>query len=143
VLLAESSSESDEYRGRLARWTRELTAIAAPSHPRRKVRDISKPSGFSSGGGLQRVIDAARSPEWSIGEGRAGQIMATRDSGQIGLPWVITADRTGKGMRVSLYRPGDDVRVEGDVIGEISGNPREMGRQFRAFLENTGINDEG
>jgi hypothetical protein len=63
--------------------------------------------------------------------------MATRDSGQIGLPWVITADRIGKGMRVSLYRPGDDVRVEGDVIGEISGNPREMGRQFRTFLENS------
>jgi len=26
-------------------------------------------------------------------------------------------------MRVSLYRPGDDVEVEGDVIGEIDGNP--------------------
>jgi hypothetical protein len=38
-------------------------------------------------------------------------------------------------MRVSLYRPGDDVELEGDVIGEISGNPREMGRQLRAILE--------
>ncbi len=63
--------------------------------------------------------------------------MATHDSGEIGLPWVITAERAGKGMRVSLYRPGDDVGVEGDVIGEISGNPREMGRQFRAYLEDT------
>ena len=98
---------------------------------------MAKSSGFSSGGELQRIIDAARSPEWSIGEGRANQIMATRDSGQIGLPWVITADRAGKGMRVSLYRPGDDVQAEGDVIGEISGNPREMGRQLRAFLEDT------
>ena len=98
---------------------------------------MAKSSGFSSGGELQRIIDAARSPEWSVGEGRANQIMATRDSGQIGLPWVITADRAGKGMRVSLYRPGDDVRVEGDVIGEISGNPREMGRQLRSLLEET------
>jgi len=61
--------------------------------------------------------------------------MATRDSGEIGLPWVVTADRAGKGMRVSLYRPGDDVNVEGEVIGEITGNPREMGRQLRLILE--------
>ena len=47
----------------------------------------------------------------------------------------MTADRAGKGMRVSLYRPGDDVNVEGEVIGEISGNPREMGRQLRSILE--------
>ena len=82
-------------------------------------------------------MDAARSPGWSIGLGRAGQIMATRDSGEIGLPWVVTAQRGGKGMRVSLYRPGDDVDVEGDEIGEITGNPREMGRQLRTILEDT------
>lgn len=98
---------------------------------------MSKSSGFSSNSDLQRLIDAARSPEWSIGEGRPRQVMATRDSGQIGLPWVITAERAGKGMRVSLYQPGDDVNVEGDVIGEVSGNPREMGRQLRAILEST------
>jgi len=92
-------------------------------------------SGFASGGELRRLIDAARSPEWSIGEGRDRQVMATRDSGDIGLPWVVTADRAGKGMRVSLYRPGDDVNVEGEVIGEITGNPREMGRQLRTILE--------
>ncbi|MHB1208441.1 MAG: hypothetical protein ACYC1I_01890 [Acidimicrobiales bacterium] len=63
--------------------------------------------------------------------------MATRDSGDIGLPWVITAQRGGRGMRVSLYRPGDDVESEGDVIGEITGNPREMGRQLRSILEDT------
>jgi hypothetical protein len=96
---------------------------------------MSKSSGLSSNGELQRLIDAARSPEWSIGEGRSRQVMATRDSGQIGLPWVITAERAGKGMRVSLYQPGDDVNVEGEVIGEISGNPREMGRQLREILE--------
>ena len=84
-------------------------------------------------------MDAARTPEWSFGLDRHGRIMATKDSGQIGLPWVITAERGGKGMRVSLYRPGDDVNVEGDVIGEISGNPREMGRQLRAILEETAL----
>jgi hypothetical protein len=35
---------------------------------------------------------------------------------------------------VSKYQPGDDVEVEGDVIGEVSGNPREMGRQLRDLL---------
>jgi len=66
---------------------------------------MSKSSGFSSAGGTQRIIDAARSPGWSIGEGRSGQIMATCDSGDIGLPWVVTATKSGRGMRVSLYRP--------------------------------------
>ena len=90
---------------------------------------------------MQRVIDAARSPGWSIGLGRAGEVMATRDSGQIGQPWVITAARAGKGMRVSLYQPGDDTEVEGETIGEISGNPREMGRQLRCILEDTELGE--
>jgi hypothetical protein len=102
-----------------------------------KVSRMAKSSGFSSGGELQRVIDAARSPEWSVGEGEKGQIMATRDSGEIGNPWVITAVRAGRGMRVFFYRPGDDVKFEGETIGEISGNPREMGRQLRSYLEDT------
>jgi hypothetical protein len=106
------------------------------------VTGIKNSSGFSSGGELQRIIDAARSPEWSLGEGRAGQIMATRDSGTIGHPWVITAQRAGRGMRVSLYRPGDDTQFEGDVIGEITGNPREMGRQFRLILEDAPLDLE-
>ena len=61
--------------------------------------------------------------------------MATKDSGDDGLPSTNTAVRAGKGMRVSLYQPGDDIEVEGDVIGDISGNPREMGRQLRTILE--------
>ena len=79
-------------------------------------------------------MNAARTPEWSFGLGRQGQIMATRDSGQIGLPWVVLATRAGRGMRVSKFHPGDDVEAEGEVIGEISGNPREMGRQLRTLL---------
>jgi hypothetical protein len=99
------------------------------------VVGIAKSSGFSSGNELQRVIDAARSPEWSIGIGRSGQIMATKDSGVIGLPWVVTAERGGRGLRISLYHPGDDVEAQGEVIDEISGNPREMGRRLRSILE--------
>jgi hypothetical protein len=61
--------------------------------------------------------------------------MATKDSGEIGRPWVITAEHAGRGMRVSLYQPGDDTDVDGEVIDEIKGNPREMGRQLRSILE--------
>ena len=68
--------------------------------------------------------------------------MATRDSGQIGLPWVVAAQRAGRGLRVSLYRPGDDVDVEGELIGEVSGNPREMGRQLRSILEDVVLDPE-
>jgi len=79
-------------------------------------------------------MDAARTPEWSLGLDRHGQIMATKDSGEIGLPWVVLAARAGRGMRVSMFQPGDDVEAEGEQIGEISGNPREMGRQLRTLL---------
>jgi hypothetical protein len=79
-------------------------------------------------------MDAARSPEWSLTLGRRGEIMATRDSGQIGLPWVVLASRGGRGMRVAKYQPGDDLDVDGEEIAELKGNPREMGRQLRDVL---------
>jgi len=84
---------------------------------------------------IDRIMDNARSPEWGLGLSRAGQIMATRDSGQIGMPYVVLAERGGRGYRVSLYQPGDDIEVEGEGIGELSGNPRDMGRQLRGILE--------
>ncbi len=65
--------------------------------------------------------------------------MATRESGQIGQPWVVLAEKGGRGMRVSLYRPGDCIDIEGDAIGELAGNPREMGRQLRAILEDLSV----
>jgi hypothetical protein len=37
-------------------------------------------------------------------------------------------------MRVFRYEPGDDLDAEGETIGEIAGNPREMGRQLRDLL---------
>lgn len=90
---------------------------------------------FSKNSDLERVIDAARSPEWSLGLDQGQLIMATRDSGVIGMPWVVTARKGGRGMRVELYRPGDDVTIEGEVIGEITGAARDMGRQLRGLLE--------
>ncbi len=89
---------------------------------------------LSSSNELERVMDAARTPDWSFGIGRPGQIMATRDSGRIGLPWVVLAVARGGGARVSLYQPGDDLEADGEVIGELTGNPRERGRQLRTLL---------
>ncbi len=86
-----------------------------------------------------RIIDAARTPEWSLGLDRGGAVMATRDSGVIGVPWAVMGITRGAGMRVSLYRPGDDYELDGEVIGEISGSAREMGRQLRHILED--LND--
>jgi hypothetical protein len=83
---------------------------------------------------LDRVLKAAQSPDWTLSLDLGG-IKAEKDSGVDGMPYVIVAQRGGRGMKVSLYMPGDDVTVEGDVIGELSGNPRDMGRQLRAFLE--------
>lgn len=90
----------------------------------------------SSRDSLSRILDAARSPQWSLGLDRDGAIMATHDSGDIGLPWVVKARSKGRGMQVSFYAPDDDSDLEGDVIGELAGNPREMGRQLRGLLEN-------
>ena len=83
---------------------------------------------------LQRVILAARTPNWSIGLGRNGQIMATRDSGVVGMPMVVTVDRVRGNGRVFLYQPGDNVDLEGELIGELRGNPRERGRQLHELL---------
>jgi hypothetical protein len=98
---------------------------------------IAHPSGLSSNNEVSRVIAAAQSPHWSIGIDRRGEIMATRDTGDVGRPWVVVAERSGRGRRVSCYAPGDDVEREGEIIGELSGNPREMGRQLRSLLELT------
>jgi hypothetical protein len=62
-------------------------------------------------------------------------IMATRESGRIGEPWVVMAVSGGRGLRVSFFQPGDALDAEGEGIAELSGNPREQGRQLRAILE--------
>ncbi len=77
---------------------------------------------------------AAQSPGWSLGIGRHGELMATRDSGQIGQPWVLLAKRAGRTTRLFLYHPGDDVEAEGEAVGEIAGSARHMGRELRGVL---------
>jgi hypothetical protein len=69
-----------------------------------------------------------------MGLDRQGRIMATSEAGEIGMPWVVVAARTSRGLRVSRYQPGDDVDAEGDVMADVAGNPREMGRQLRELL---------
>jgi len=80
------------------------------------------------------VADAARTPSWHLELRSNDAIVATRESGVPGMPWTVVAQRGGRGMRVSAYEPGDDTSVEGDPVGEIAGNPRDMGRQFRDIL---------
>jgi hypothetical protein len=61
--------------------------------------------------------------------------MATRESGRVGEPWVVLASTGGRGLKVSFFRPGDALDVEGEFLADLSGNPREMGRQLRVILE--------
>ena len=95
-----------------------------------KVRRIA-----TSNPTIQRIMDAARSPQWSFGIGRSGEIMATFDTGVVGMPITVTAVSNRGALRVERFAPGDDVTSEGEFIGEIRGNPRELGRQLRALLE--------
>ncbi len=90
---------------------------------------------FSARDSLQRIVEAPRAPNWAVGVDHAGAVRATHESGVIGLPWVVKARSRGRGMTVSFYAPGDDDDLEGDVIGDVTGNPREMGRQLRRLLE--------
>jgi hypothetical protein len=85
---------------------------------------------------LNRIAGAAATHSWSLSviTSPAG-LMATRESGRIGEPWVVMALPGGRGLRVSLFRPGDALDAEGEAIDELSGNPRDMGRQFRTILE--------
>jgi hypothetical protein len=91
---------------------------------------------------MERIAVAAATHAWSVVVVPApAGIMATRDSGRIGEPWVVMAIPGGRGMRVSLYRPGDDLGADGDVVGELIGNPRETGRQLRSLLEDLAEGD--
>ena len=98
-------------------------------------------AGFSSSNDVERIATAARSPEWGVSVTPDGRIMATRDSGVVGMPWAVLATRSGRGLKVSLYQPGDDLEVEGELLCEVSGNPREMGRQLRVVLEEIELSD--
>jgi len=88
---------------------------------------------------LNRIVAAAQTPLWVVITGEGNSIVATRDSGVDGMPYVVVITRSGRGYRASLYMPGDDITVEGDVIGEVAGNPREIGRQIRTLLEDADL----
>jgi hypothetical protein len=62
-------------------------------------------------------------------------VMATRESGRVGEPWVVMAASSGRGMRVSFFHPGDALDAEGEELAALTGNPRELGRQLRTILE--------
>jgi hypothetical protein len=85
---------------------------------------------------LARIAQAADTHSWDVSviDGPEA-IMATRESGRIGEPWVVMAISGGRGMRVSFFQPGDALDAEGEELAEISGNPRELGRQLRGILE--------
>jgi hypothetical protein len=90
----------------------------------------------SSAAELGRIARAAETHSWSVRVVAApAGIMATRESGRIGEPWVVMAVPGGRGLRVSFFQPGDTLDAAGEELGEVSGNPREMGRGLRAMLE--------
>ena len=85
---------------------------------------------------LGRVAQASGTHAWSLSvlEDRSA-VMATRDSGRVGEPWVVMAVPGGRGLRVSFFEPGDALDAPGENLTEITGNPRELGRQLRGILE--------
>jgi len=89
---------------------------------------------LSASNDIQRVAAEAASPGWEL-DVVDGKIVATRDSGVDGMPFTVIARKGGRGLKVAKYQPGDDITVEGEDIGEISGNPRDMGRALRTLLE--------
>ena len=91
---------------------------------------------MSSPAELTRIARAAETHSWSITVVATPlAVMATRESGRIGEPWVVMAVPGGKGLRVSFFQPGDALDAAGESVGEVSGNPREMGRELRTLLE--------
>jgi hypothetical protein len=90
----------------------------------------------SSPAELGRIAKAAETHSWSVSVvATSPGVMATRESGRIGEPWVVMAVPGGRGLRVSFFQPGDALDAQGEELGELSGNPREMGRELRTILE--------
>jgi hypothetical protein len=90
---------------------------------------------MTSAAELGRVARAAETHSWNVEVTSAATVMATRESGRIGEPWVVLAVPGGRGLKVSFFQPGDALDAEGELVGELTGNPREMGRELRSILE--------
>lgn len=85
---------------------------------------------------LARVAQAAGTHSWSVSAVDVpASVMATRESGRIGEPWVVMAVPAGRSLRVSFFQPGDALDAEGEELAALTGNPRELGRQLRTILE--------
>jgi hypothetical protein len=90
----------------------------------------------ASKGDLERIAGAAATHAWSVSAVTSPVgVMATRESGRLGEPWVVMAVPSGRGLRVSLFQPGDALDAEGQELVVLSGNPRAMGRDLRSILE--------
>ena len=91
---------------------------------------------MTSSAELGRVAKAAETHSWSVSVvASPPAVMATRESGRIGEPWVVMAVPGGRGLRVSYFQPGDALDAQGEELGDLSGNPRELGRELRSILE--------
>jgi hypothetical protein len=91
---------------------------------------------MTSAAELGRVAKAAETHSWSVSvTPTSPAVMATRESGRIGEPWVVMAVPGSRGLKVSFFQPGDALDAEGEIVGELKGNPREMGRELRTILE--------
>jgi hypothetical protein len=89
---------------------------------------------------LARIAQAADTHSWDVTVMPTG-LMATRESGRLGEPWVVMAATSGRGMRVSFFHPGDALDAEGEALADLTGNPREVGRQLRIILEDLAEGD--
>jgi hypothetical protein len=91
---------------------------------------------MSSSAALTRIARAAETHGWGLSAlERPPAIMATRDSGHVGAPWVVLATVSGDRLQVSFFNPGDSLDAPGEELDEFSGNPRELGRLLRGLLE--------
>lgn len=91
---------------------------------------------MTSSAELARIAHAADTHSWSVQVvASPPAVMATRESGRVGEPWVVMAVPGGRGLKVSFFQPGDALDAEGEALGDLSGNPREIGRELRSILE--------
>jgi hypothetical protein len=91
---------------------------------------------------LSRIAQAAETHSWSLSViDTPIAVMATRESGRVGEPWVVMGVPGGRGLKVSFYRPGDALNAQGEELCDLTGNPREIGRELRSVLEDLAEGD--
>ena len=74
----------------------------------------------SSPAELSRIARAAETHSWTVSVvATSPAVMATRESGRIGEPWVVMAVPGGRGLRVSFFQPGDALDFVVQDNGEV------------------------